>query len=263
MDIKEKTHLLITLNKRNEANTMKKTAKTIIITLISVLIMSMAAVPVSAANIASVSLSKTSATLNVGSGVGLAVSYSYTGKLTANDKKVTWTTSNNKVATVSGGYVKGIKAGTATITATIGGKKATCKVTVKAVKPTWLNTSEAYTYLNNYRKSAKVATLKKSTALENIAKTRAKEMAEKNKFSHTRPNGQSGLTLITTKSVGHTVTAKGENIAEGQTSCKQVSTSWYKSTGHRANMLRKNFKYVGIACYKYNGVTYWAQVFSN
>ena len=64
----------------------------------------------------------------------------YTGKTvtlkaTSNDKdaKVTFKSSNTKVATVSStGVVKGVKAGTATITATYGNAKATCKVTVKA-----------------------------------------------------------------------------------------------------------------------------------
>lgn len=46
--------------------------------------------------------------------------------------KITWKTSNKKVVTVTAkGKIKGIKAGTATITATASsGKKATCKVTV-------------------------------------------------------------------------------------------------------------------------------------
>ena len=82
-------------------------------------------------------------------------------------------------------------------------------------------------------------------------------MAKTGKFSHTRPNGKSGLTLIKGNK------AKGENIAMGQKTCAQVSKAWYNSKGHRANMLRKNFKKVGIACYEYNGVTYWAQVFSS
>ena len=64
----------------------------------------------------------------------------YTGKTvtlkaTSNDKdaKVTFKSSNTKVATVSStGVVKGVKAGTATITAAYGNATATCTVTVKA-----------------------------------------------------------------------------------------------------------------------------------
>lgn len=64
----------------------------------------------------------------------------YTGKTvtlkaTSNDKdaKATFTSSNTKVATVSStGVVKGVKAGTATITVAYGNAKATCTVTVKA-----------------------------------------------------------------------------------------------------------------------------------
>lgn len=47
------------------------------------------------------------------------------------DKTVTWTTSDASVATVTDGAVTGVKAGTATITATAGDKTAICTVTVK------------------------------------------------------------------------------------------------------------------------------------
>ena len=49
----------------------------------------------------------------------------------ATNKTVTWTTSNEKVATVANGDVIAVGKGTATITATAGGKTAACKVTVK------------------------------------------------------------------------------------------------------------------------------------
>lgn len=47
--------------------------------------------------------------------------------------KLTWTSSNKKVATVDkNGKVKALKKGTATITVkTASGKKAACKITVK------------------------------------------------------------------------------------------------------------------------------------
>ena len=73
-----------------------------------------------------VTLDKTSATVYTGKTVTL--------KAASNDtaKTVTYTTSNKAVATVSStGVVKGVKAGTAVITANCGNATATCKVTVK------------------------------------------------------------------------------------------------------------------------------------
>ena len=147
------------------------------------------------------------------------------------------------------------KDGTVTITAKVGTKTATCKVTIKAAAGKYINVNDCYTRLNNYRTAAKVRTLTKDTALENIAKTRAKELVTS--FSHTRPNGQSGLSLIP----GNIY--KGENIAKGQTTTAQVSTAWYNSAGHKANMLKANYTKVGIAGYEYNGTMYWVQIFSS
>lgn len=50
----------------------------------------------------------------------------------ATDPSVTWTSSNDAIATVAGGLVTGIAVGDATITATAGTKSATCVVTVSA-----------------------------------------------------------------------------------------------------------------------------------
>jgi uncharacterized protein YkwD len=140
---------------------------------------------------------------------------------------------------------------------TIATVSASAASNTKTTSGKFVNTNAAYTHLNNYRKKAKVAALKKDAGLEKIAKIRAEEMAKHKKFSHTRPNGKSGLTLI--KGNLH----KGENIAMGQKTCEAVSKAWYNSKGHRENMLRKPFKKVGIACYEYNGIKYWAQMFSS
>ena len=236
---------------------MTKALRRTLIVLIAIMTLAIATVSVNAnsTSVTRVDIKKANTTLAPGKSEGLAISFAYAGaKPTAKD--FTWKSSNSSVVTVSGGTVKAKKAGTATITVSANGKTDTCKVTVKG-SAKWINTNEAYTHLNNYRKKAKVGTLKKDANLEKIAKVRAEEMAKSGKFSHTRPNGKSGLTLI--KGNLH----KGENIAKGQKNCKDVSVAWYKSTGHRTNMLRKQFKKVGIACYEYNGVTYWAQVFSS
>lgn len=141
----------------------------------------------------------------------------------------------------------------------------TADIPTKDNHPAHVQTNQCYTELNKYRvkfnkgkkKSKRIKSLKRSASLEKIAKIRVKEIATTGKFSHTRPNGKSGLTLIK----GHK--AKGENIAMGQTSAVEVSTDWYNSTGHRANMLQKKFKKVGIAAYQYDGVIYWCQMYSS
>jgi uncharacterized protein YkwD len=237
---------------------MKKAMRSTIIVLIAIMTLAIATVTVSAASgkVTSVDIKKSSTTLAVGKSEGLAISYAYQGARPSTSG-IKWTSSNTTAVKVTNGTVIAKKAGTSTVTVTFGGQKDTCKVTVKATPDRWINANDAYTELNKYRKAKKMKALKKDASLEKIAKIRAEEMAKTGKFSHTRPNGKSGLTLIKTKK------AKGENIAMGQKTCAQVSKAWYNSKGHRANMLRKKFTRVGIACYEYNGVTYWAQVFSS
>ncbi len=77
----------------------------------------------------SVTLDKTENELLVGKNFKLVATVTPDN---ATDKKVTWSTSNKKIATVKDGKVTAVKAGTATITATTSnGKKAECVVTVK------------------------------------------------------------------------------------------------------------------------------------
>ena len=73
---------------------------------------------------------KTSANLNVGQTDTLSVVYDPAD--TTDDKTVTWTTSKESVVTVSNGTVTAVGPGTATVTAKVGDKTATCEYTVKA-----------------------------------------------------------------------------------------------------------------------------------
>ena len=79
--------------------------------------------------VTSITLDKTSLSLTVGEEETLTATVKPDN---ATDKTVTWTSSNSAVATVDNGRVKGIKEGTATITAKAGSKTAKCNVTVKA-----------------------------------------------------------------------------------------------------------------------------------
>lgn len=77
----------------------------------------------------SISLNKKNLSLTEGNKSTLTVNYN--PKNTTVSKDVSWTSSNTKVATVKNGTVLAKGAGTATITAMVNGKKATCAVTVK------------------------------------------------------------------------------------------------------------------------------------
>lgn len=80
-------------------------------------------------NVKSVTLDKTSLFINEGSNYTLTATITPTD---ATNKSLTWTSDNEKVATVSNGKVTGVSEGSATITVTTadGDYTATCKVTV-------------------------------------------------------------------------------------------------------------------------------------
>lgn len=110
---------------------------------------------------------------------------------------------------------------------------------------------EVLKLVNEERKAAGLGTLTLSAALTETAMKRAGECALL--FSHTRPDGSNCFT------------ANGdmfaENVAYGQTSAKGVMNSWMNSSGHKANILLKDAKTIGIGCIKHNGSYYWVQVF--
>lgn len=97
-----------------------------LVSVLLILLLFIHVVPMQSAYAATVKLNKTSINLNVGK--------SYTLRVTGSTKTVKWSSSDAKIASVSTkGVVKGIKKGSAKITAAVSGKKYTCKVTVKEV----------------------------------------------------------------------------------------------------------------------------------
>lgn len=121
---------------------MMKHMKKIFMSMAVCFVVALLALPL-ASEAAAAKLSKTSASVVVGNKVTLSVKNT--------KKKVTWSTDNAKVATVSKkGVVKGKKVGKATITAKIGKKILTCKITVKA----GLNKKKATLYVGDYEKLA-------------------------------------------------------------------------------------------------------------
>ena len=102
----------------------------------------------SAISVTGVTLNKSTLSIQVGGSETLTATVA---PKDASNKKVTWKSSNEAVATVANGKVMGVKAGEATITVTTddGGKTATCKVTVsdKEVKVTGVKLNKTATSL--------------------------------------------------------------------------------------------------------------------
>ena len=77
--------------------------------------------------VTSISLDKTTASIKVGDTLKLTATVLPTD---ATNKTVIWTSSDTSVATVTNGTVKALKKGSVIITASVGDKTTTCKITV-------------------------------------------------------------------------------------------------------------------------------------
>ncbi len=123
-----------------------------------------------------------------------------------------------------------------------------------------INTILSYT--NKYRQEAGVPDLTLNEELTTAACMRAIEMANYNKFSHTRPDGSSCFTVLNGFAIKSQAYTLGENIAYNGSAAK-AAESWRNSPGHYSNMVNKDFKRIGIGAYQFGGRWYCVQIFSN
>jgi hypothetical protein len=99
--------------------------------------------------------------------------------------------------------------------------------------------------INDYRLSEGESALKLSSALTAAAQGHSDDMATRNYFSHTTPEGVTFDQRI--REAGYTYsTALGENIAAGYETADSVFAAWKSSPGHNSNMLSAMFVVIGI-----------------
>lgn len=114
--------------------------------------------------------------------------------------------------------------------------------------------------VNAERAKAGVQPLTLSEKLTNIAYTKAKDMADKGYFSHQSPTYGSPFDML--KQFGVSYSYAGENIAAGQKTAEEVMNSWMNSSGHKANILNKNYTQLGVGFYRGGEYgTEWVQMF--
>lgn len=114
--------------------------------------------------------------------------------------------------------------------------------------------------VNEERQKAGLGKLALDAEASEAARVRAEEISTL--FSHVRPDGSSFSTAL--EEAGADFRFSGENIAYGQRSAGEVMEGWMNSSGHRANILGRNYENIGIGCYRdASGTLYWVQLFTD
>ncbi|MFE5935387.1 CAP domain-containing protein [Streptomyces sp. NPDC056470] len=112
--------------------------------------------------------------------------------------------------------------------------------------------------VNAERAKAGCGPLSANATLTRAAQGHSDDMAARDYFDHTNPDGDGPGERVT--AAGYPWSTYGENIAMGQSTPEQVMNSWMNSPGHRANILNCDFKEIGIGVHNEGG-PYWTQVF--
>ena len=110
---------------------------------------------------------------------------------------------------------------------------------------------------NQERAKNGLSALKVDVTLSKMAHEKSRDMSANGYFSHTSPTYGSPFDMM--KKYGITYSYAGENIAMGQQTPEEVVKAWMNSAGHRANILNKNYNYIGVG-YVSQG-NYWTQEF--
>ncbi|MFI5817254.1 sigma-70 family RNA polymerase sigma factor [Streptomyces sp. NPDC051643] len=113
--------------------------------------------------------------------------------------------------------------------------------------------------VNKERATAGCGPLTEDAQLEKAAQAHSDDMAARNFFEHTNPDGADPGQRIT--AAGYRWSTYGENIAQGQQTPEAVMESWMNSPGHRANILNCAFKNIGVGVHKGSGGPWWTQDF--
>lgn len=105
--------------------------------------------------------------------------------------------------------------------------------------------------LNQQRRAHGLRPLRLDGKLGRAARGHARDMVAKRYFAHESRNGATFATRI--KRTGWTKARRsytmGENIAWGSGSLatpREIVRGWMNSSGHRANILARGFRYIGI-----------------
>jgi uncharacterized protein YkwD len=116
--------------------------------------------------------------------------------------------------------------------------------------------------VNVERARAGCAPVTPDARLATAAHAHSADMAGRNYFAHTDPDGYDPGRRIT--AAGYRWSTYGENIASGFRDPDSVMTGWMNSPGHRRNILDCRFRNLGVGlAYDGRHYPYWTQDFGS
>ncbi|MDA3630023.1 CAP domain-containing protein [Saccharopolyspora oryzae] len=110
--------------------------------------------------------------------------------------------------------------------------------------------------VNKARADAGCSAVKVDSRLTKAAAGHSADMAKRNYFDHTTPDGVTFDQRI--KKAGNP-SPGAENIAQGYRTANEVMDGWLKSEGHKANIVNCSLKTIGVAVSDTGD--YWTQDF--
>lgn len=123
--------------------------------------------------------------------------------------------------------------------------------------------SQLIAYTNDERAQNSAGALSDNALLDQAAQAKADDMAKKGYFSHTSPDGKQPWDFI--KAAGYEYQYAGENLAVRFVDSKDVVGAWMQSPTHRANIVKSQYREIGIGIaqgiYKGSEATYVVQYF--
>lgn len=100
--------------------------------------------------------------------------------------------------------------------------------------------------INAYRAARGLPTLRIDYDLTRTATWMAGDMIRNNRFSHTDSAGRDPFARLA--AFGYpSNTWRGENLAAGNADARSTFIQWRNSPGHNVNMLRREYRAVGVA----------------
>ncbi|WP_329123456.1 CAP domain-containing protein [Streptomyces sp. NBC_01465] len=112
--------------------------------------------------------------------------------------------------------------------------------------------------VNKERATAGCSPVTANGPLAALATAFSEDMAARNFFDHTDPDGKSPWDRADAAGVSG---LGGENIARGQADAEAVMDAWMNSPGHRANILNCDYKTLGVGVHFGSGGPWWTQDF--